>query len=338
MNRRPSFRSFNSNELEEVVSPNHTSFLGLRSFSMAPSALASPRLSDTYEKSSTLVPKGYSSQSEYGFITEMAQDEDTEDILEFISVPTCTKATTEAAMWRALSHESMGSPTSSYSNDNTIVSSPYADFDKDASETYFEQFLQKHAELLWSDVSSESSSTTAGDDIFDSETTDDYCEEEDYEPELLLLDLSASNFNTIPASILCIPDALTNIAILDLSHNVFDPNEDYLVETLYLPYLNTLTIHSCGLTTLKPLFRHLIAPKMQSIDISNHRLSGPVPRFRQYWPTIENIWATGGWFDALEANSVVDLKMLDLRNNLITRESAAKITDGLEKSTTTILV
>jgi hypothetical protein len=78
-----------------------------------------------------------------------------------------------------------------------------------------------------------------------------------------------------------------------------------------------LSLVSTGLTTIYPLALHLSAPAMKSLNISCHHLSGPVPKFRYYFPMLEEVIATDGWFDVVETRTLVGLKMLDLRNNYI---------------------
>jgi hypothetical protein len=78
-----------------------------------------------------------------------------------------------------------------------------------------------------------------------------------------------------------------------------------------------LSLVSTGLTTILPLAMHLSAPAMKVLNISCHRLSGPVPKFRFYFPMLEEVIATDGWFDVVETRTLVGLKRLDLRNNCI---------------------
>lgn len=109
---------------------------------------------------------------------------------------------------------------------------------------------------------------------------------------------------------------MTNLIDLDLSHNPLDPTA-CLTTTLFLPHLRKLSVVSTGLTTLTSIATHLSAPQLRHLNISSHRLSGPVPKFRYYFPKLEELIATDGWFEVVETRTVVGLKLLDLRNNCI---------------------
>ena len=131
-----------------------------------------------------------------------------------------------------------------------------------------------------------------------------------------VLNLAGNDLSEFPMSILTDPIIFTNVAILDLSHNTLD-SATCLTTTLFLPHLRKLSLVSTGLTNIMALATHLSAPQLTHLNISSHRLSGPVPKFRYYFPKLEEVIAKDGWFDVVETKTVVGLKRLDLQNNLI---------------------
>jgi hypothetical protein len=175
----------------------------------------------------------------------------------------------------------------------------------------------EHAEETQT-ISSRASSTSS--DRFSSAEPSPAREHFDKEPEPELgsigLDLSSTNLTSFPIYSLTIPNIFTSLTNLNLSHNTFDATK-YLDSTLFLPHLRVLSLVSTGLTTILPLAMHLSAPAMKVLNISCHRLSGPVPKFRFYFPMLEEVIATDGWFDVVETRTLVGLKRLDLRNNCI---------------------
>jgi hypothetical protein len=175
----------------------------------------------------------------------------------------------------------------------------------------------EHAEETQT-ISSRASSTSS--DRFSSAEPSPAREYFDKEPEPELesisLDLSSTNLTSFPIYSLTDPNIFTNLTSLNLSHNTLDATK-YLDNYLFLPHLRVLSLVSTGLTTIHPLSKHLSAPAMKSLNISCHHLSGPVPKFRYYFPMLEEVIATDGWFDVVETRTLVGLKMLDLRNNYI---------------------
>ena len=134
--------------------------------------------------------------------------------------------------------------------------------------------------------------------------------------ESISLDLSSTNLTSFPMYSLSDPTIFTHVTSLNLSHNALDATK-YLDSYIFLPHLVSLSLVSAGLTTILPLAKHLSAPALKLLNISCHRLSGPVPKFRYYFPMLEEVIATDGWFDMVETRTLVGLKRLDLRNNCI---------------------
>jgi hypothetical protein len=142
--------------------------------------------------------------------------------------------------------------------------------------------------------------------------------DKDPEPDLesITLDLSSTNLTSFPIYSLTDPTIFTHVTSLNLSHNALNATK-YLDNYLFLPHLTSLSLVSTGLTSILPLAMHLSAPGLRILNISCHRLSGPVPKFRYYFPMLEEVIATDGWFDVVETRTLVGLKRLDLRNNCI---------------------
>ena len=194
--------------------------------------------------------------------------------------------------------------TASTSRSTSTSSQPSASEFEHATET---QTVSSRASSTSSDRLSSAEPSPAR-EYFDKEPEPDL--------ESISLDLSSTNLTSFPIYSLTDPNIFTNITNLNLSHNPLDLTK-YLDATLFLPHLAHLSLVSTGLTTILPLATHLSAPALKTLNISCHRLSGPVPKFRYYFPTLEEVIATDGWFDIVETRTLVGLKRLDLRNNCI---------------------
>jgi hypothetical protein len=194
--------------------------------------------------------------------------------------------------------------TASTSRSTSTSSQPSASEYENAEET---QTISSRASSTSSDRISSAEPSPAR-EYFDKEPEPDL--------ESISLDLSSTNLTSFPIYSLTDPNIFTNLTSLNLSHNALDLAK-YLDTTLFLPHLTSLSLVSTGLTTILPLATHLSAPALKSLNISCHRLSGPVPKFRYYFPMLEEVIATDGWFDVVETRTLVGLKRLDLRNNCI---------------------
>ncbi|OJD21582.1 hypothetical protein ACJ73_07077 [Blastomyces percursus] len=129
--------------------------------------------------------------------------------------------------------------------------------------------------------------------------------------------LHHNRFHTLPvASLTLISHTLTD---LDLSHNPLSssPNTPLLATPLSLPNLQNLTLSSTGLTSLEVLQHHLSAPNLTFLDVSNNRLTGPLPHIRRTYPMLITFLASDNQIDSLEFEAVRGLQVLDVSNNSI---------------------
>ena len=131
-----------------------------------------------------------------------------------------------------------------------------------------------------------------------------------------VLKLASTNLTVFPAALLTQPGVMFNLESLDLSHNPME-SADYLCEPIWLPKLKSLSLVSTGLTSLEAMCTYLSAPELTELNISCHRLSGPVPRLRETFPKLSVVLATDNWFTELNIESVQGLTVLDLTNNPI---------------------
>jgi hypothetical protein len=136
------------------------------------------------------------------------------------------------------------------------------------------------------------------------------------------LDLSDSGFTAIPVPLL--GDSLHGVTELDLSMNPMDGEYgDYLSEPMVLVNLESLKLRSCGLTSIEPLVKHLIAPNLKELDISDHQLEGSVPDLQKFFPRLERVIASNGSFDVLPQDTGVGLRVLDLSDNLVSDQDGS---------------
>jgi hypothetical protein len=205
---------------------------------------------------------------------------------------------------RTPSLESIPFSTGSTSRSTSTSSQPSASEFENAEET---QTQSSRASSTSSDRLSSALPSPAR-EYFDKEPEPDL--------ESISLDLSSTNLTSFPIYSLTDPTIFTHVTSLNLSHNALDATK-YLDNTLFLPHLTSLSLVSTGLASILPLRMHLSAPALKVLNISCHRLSGPVPKFRYYFPMLEEVIATDGWFDVVETRTLVGLKRLDLRNNCI---------------------
>lgn len=132
------------------------------------------------------------------------------------------------------------------------------------------------------------------------------------------LDLSASGFDCIPISLFLEADIFLRIESLDLSQNPLCSSQDpYMTETVLLPNLTWLFLRRCGISQIEPIVRHLRAPSLRELDISNHALTGFVPEFQKYYPKLRHLIASQGQFESVEESAMRGLSLLDLTDNLI---------------------
>ncbi|RMD39864.1 hypothetical protein DV735_g5256, partial [Chaetothyriales sp. CBS 134920] len=140
------------------------------------------------------------------------------------------------------------------------------------------------------------------------------------------LRLSNNDITVFPTALLRHPSVNGSLKSLDLSHNPLaataylgngNDNDNESNNVLHLPALESLYLVSTGLDSLVPLLTQLKAPHLRELNISCHRLTGPLPEVRTAFPTCTTLLATDNWFSAVGVNAVRGLEVLDIRNNEI---------------------
>lgn len=143
--------------------------------------------------------------------------------------------------------------------------------------------------------------------------------EDDDEADMTTLNLSSSGFTSMPAQLLAETDCCMQIETLDMSQNILDgTQEEYLSEQIVLPNLSSLCLEDCNVTSLEPLCKHLYAPNLRVLNISNHRLRGSVPQLQRYFPKLDTLIASNGKFEHLDESVISSLTRIDLSNNNLT--------------------
>ena len=140
------------------------------------------------------------------------------------------------------------------------------------------------------------------------------------------LRLSSTNLHTIPPQLLD-PTICSTLQVLDLSHNPLSSTTTtpYLTSRLHLPNLHTLSLVSCGLTSVRPLLAYLDTPNLHTLNVSCNRLTGTLPALRKTYPNLKLVLATDNWITDVEdeystaapaSDTGVSIPLvLDLRNN-----------------------
>lgn len=102
---------------------------------------------------------------------------------------------------------------------------------------------------------------------------------------------------------------------LDLSKNPLKSNDLFPDGAVALPQLQSLTLNGCGLTSVEPLLENFTAPALKFLDISNNRLSGPLPFTRNHYQNLTTYLAADNQISSLEFEQVQGLQVLDISNN-----------------------
>ena len=109
---------------------------------------------------------------------------------------------------------------------------------------------------------------------------------------------------------------LAFLSTLDLSKNdIVDP----LAESLALPKLGELRLRNNRIKTLHGIMEMLSAPSLHHLDVSNNRISGPLPALREAFPRLTTLLASDNSIDDVSDTSLAGLKIVSLSNNDITR-------------------
>jgi Leucine-rich repeat (LRR) protein len=133
------------------------------------------------------------------------------------------------------------------------------------------------------------------------------------------LRLTNNDFTTLPHELLTHPALRTSLRSLDISHNPSLDPTNYLETPVELPALQSLYVVSTGLTSLDALMTNLRAPQLTELNISCHRLAGPLPAVRAAWPKLTTLLASDNWFSSIDVEDIRGLEVLDVCNNQIER-------------------
>ncbi|TKA28466.1 hypothetical protein B0A50_03933 [Salinomyces thailandicus] len=103
------------------------------------------------------------------------------------------------------------------------------------------------------------------------------------------------------------------LRVLDLSNNCLEP--DYFCDELELPNLRELSLSACRLIDSAPLTTQLLAPRLQTLNLTTNRLFGPLPAFRTTLPALTTFLAKDNKFTSLSADSLRGLQTVNLASN-----------------------
>lgn len=131
------------------------------------------------------------------------------------------------------------------------------------------------------------------------------------------LRLQNNDLITLPMELLCHPALKGSLRSLDISHNPRLHSTEYMTGEVLLPALQSLYVISTGLTSLDALTTNLKAPELLEVNISCHRLAGPLPCIRAWYPKVTTLLASDNWFSSVDVEAVKHLEVLDIRNNQI---------------------
>jgi Leucine-rich repeat (LRR) protein len=124
--------------------------------------------------------------------------------------------------------------------------------------------------------------------------------------------LQQNAFESIPMVL----SQVTFLNVLDLSKNNI---ATILTSPLFLPRLKELRLNGNKLMSLDHLTTRLAAPSLQTLDISNNRLTGTLPTLRTSYPALISLIACDNTISEVPAESLSGLKIVNLSNNDIER-------------------
>jgi Leucine-rich repeat (LRR) protein len=124
--------------------------------------------------------------------------------------------------------------------------------------------------------------------------------------------LQQNAFESIPMAL----SQITFLTVLDLSKNNI---ATILTSPLFLPRLKELRLNGNKLASLDHLTTRLAAPSLQTLDISNNRLTGTLPALRSSYPALISLIACDNTISEVPAESLSGLKIVNLSNNDIER-------------------
>jgi Leucine-rich repeat (LRR) protein len=126
------------------------------------------------------------------------------------------------------------------------------------------------------------------------------------------LHLQQNTFTCIPAAL----SQVTFLTVLDLSRNNIETS---LTSPLSLLKLKDLRLAANKLSSLDALIAHLAAPALQTLDVSNNRLTGTLPCLHTAFPSLISLLAADNSLSVAPASSLEGLKIVNLANNDIER-------------------
>ncbi|KAF2191405.1 L domain-like protein [Zopfia rhizophila CBS 207.26] len=124
--------------------------------------------------------------------------------------------------------------------------------------------------------------------------------------------LQQNYLSAIPSAI----SQFTHLTVLDLSKNSI-PNP--VTESLRLSKLRELRLASNKIQSFNEWVSLLSAPSLQHLDVTNNRISGPLPILREVFPELLLLMASNNAISEVSAESLDGLKMVNLSNNEIPR-------------------
>ena len=125
------------------------------------------------------------------------------------------------------------------------------------------------------------------------------------------LQLSRNSFTIVPFEL----SLAQNLRVLDMSMCALAGR--FLDEPMALPALRELYVAGNSITSLEPLATHLHAPWLQSLDLSNNKLSGALPILRESFPELIDLHAADNKIESVSAQSLKGLHTVVLARNSI---------------------
>lgn len=130
--------------------------------------------------------------------------------------------------------------------------------------------------------------------------------------DLKQLNLQQNRFQSIPPVLA----AASSLTMLNMSYN----NISLLLQTeMSFPYLRDVKLAGNKLTTaaLADLQRLLLAPNLQTLDLTYNKLDGTLPVLTESFPNLFALQVADNAIETVEAKALESLRVVDLSNNSI---------------------
>lgn len=137
------------------------------------------------------------------------------------------------------------------------------------------------------------------------------------------LDLHKNALSIIPLEL----ESFASLTTLNLSHNKLY-GDNYFPEKIAIRSLTTLILACNNISTIEPLLKNLMAPKLESLDISGNRITS-LEGLRPTFPNLMSLLASSNQLEEIDVEGVDGLRVLDVSSNNI-----AKLPPLLGKCTT----